>query len=197
MTKKIIVGISGATGMILAYKTVDALIEAGYEVELVMTSPACRTAVHELGEQFGSARQFQKQFPEEKQGKIQIHPIQDIGSTIASGTYKTAGMVIVPCSIASVAAIAAGLGDNLLRRAADVTIKESRRLVLCVRESPLSTLHLENLSKLSSLGAKIIMPVPAWYAHPRSLGDVEDHIVGRILGGLQIESSLQTAWQGM
>jgi len=194
---RIIVGISGATGVILAYKVMQDLLEQNHSIELVMSAPACRTARHELGDEFGSANGLKKQFSEEHQEKIHVHSINDIGSTIASGSYKTDGMIIVPCSIATVGAIRMGLGDNLLRRAADVMIKETRPLVLCVREMPLSAIHLENLQKLASYGVKIVPPMPAWHHKPKSLSEMEDHIVGRLIDALGLHSTLQKSWQGM
>lgn len=194
---RVIVGISGATGVILAYKLIQELTSNGHFVELVMSHPACRTARYELGEQFGSANLFKKQFSEDLQNRIIVHPIHDIGASIASGTYKTDGMVIVPCSVATVAAIRAGIADNLLRRSADVMLKESRTLILCVREMPLSALHLENLQKLASYGAKIMPPMPAWYHKPKTLSEMEDHIVGRLVNVLGLESKLEKAWLGM
>lgn len=193
---RIIVGVSGSTGIILAYKVIAELAEQGHFVELIMSSPACRTAKHELGAAFGSATLFKKQFSNEQGAKITVHSIHDIGATVASGTYQTNGMIIVPCSMATVGAIRAGIGDNLLRRCADVVMKESKPLVLCVREMPLSTLHLENLHKLASYGVKIVPPMPAWYHKPKTIDEMENHIVSRLINALGLSSTLEQAWQG-
>jgi 4-hydroxy-3-polyprenylbenzoate decarboxylase len=189
----IIVALSGASGTILAIKTIKALIEQDICVELIMTQAAKRTALLELGEAFSSPEKIKNHF---NSSLITVHSIHDIGATIASGSYKTSGMVIVPCSISTAAAICCGLGDNLLRRAADVTLKEKRRLVLVPREVPLSTLHLENLTKLSSFGAVIMPPQPAWYHRPQTMGEMEDHLVGRILDLLGISNTLAVVWKG-
>ena len=119
---------------------------------------------------------------------MSIHSIADFGSPIASGTFLTHGMVVIPCSMATLAAIATGLSDNLLRRAADVILKERRRLILVPREAPLSSIHLQHMLTLSNMGAVIVPPQPAWYTFPKTIGDVEDHIVGRVLDMLGIHT---------
>lgn len=195
--KRYIVGMSGATGAVLAYKLTRELLEKGHQVELVASKPAMRTSAWELGVEFGNPQKIRDSFPHSLRERLIIHPIQDIGATIASGSYQTDAMIIVPCSMATVAAIAVGLGDNLLRRAADVTLKERRPLVLVFRESPLSEIHLENLLKLSRLGVHVVPPIPAWYTRPQSLGEVEDQIVGRVLASLGISSKLHAEWDGV
>ncbi len=194
--RQIVVGVSGATGIILAYKLVDFLTRTENIVHLVMSRAACKTAQYELGEEYASPSLWKKKFSAFQQNYLHCHPIHDIGSPIASGTYPTDGMVVVPCSVATVGALAAGLADNLLRRAADVTIKERRPLVLMVRETPLSPIHLENLLKLSRCGVTIATPVPAWYHRPKTLGEMEDQLVGRILAALKIPNDLEKSWQG-
>ncbi|MCH9610780.1 MAG: Flavin prenyltransferase UbiX [Chlamydiales bacterium] len=195
MEQRISVGVSGATGSILAFKTIQALVEAGYLVDLVITKAALYTAVCELGKEFATSKRFISNLPGPIQEKVQLHSIHDVGSTIASGSHPSKGMVIVPCSVATVAAIAHGLGDNCLRRAADVTIKEKRPLVIVVRETPLSTIHLENMLKLTQAGATIMPPVPAWYNLPKSMDEMEDILVGKILDCLGIESKMLPKWQ--
>lgn len=195
MQQSIVLGISGASGIVLAQKTMVALIKSGFIVELVMTKYALYTATLELGKEFSTPEKFITFMSEEEQSSVRIHGASDVGATICSGSYKTRGMVIVPCSMASVAAISLGLADNCLRRAADVTLKERRRLVVLFREAPLSTLHLEHLLKLSQLGAMIIPPAPAWYLKPQTLGEVEDFIVGKVLDALHIEHKLYTPWK--
>ncbi|MCP5470169.1 MAG: UbiX family flavin prenyltransferase [Chlamydiales bacterium] len=192
MGKRIVVGISGATGIVLGVKTVHALLEAEYEIELVVSKGALYTAAHELGEDFATTRRFVERFG---QG-VTLHHQSDIGATICSGSHYTEGMVIIPCSMATVAAVAYGMGDNCLRRAADVTIKERRPLVIVPRETPFSTLHLENMLKLSQLGATIVPPVPAWYTNPESIGCVEDFIVGKVLECFKISHSFYPPYEG-
>jgi len=185
---RFVVGISGASGVILGIRTAEALVRKGSKVHLVVTDAAYRTIAEELG-------LFEVQFSHELQDKIEIHEIGDIAASIASGTYRHAGMVVVPCSMASLAAISLGLADTLLRRAADVTLKERRRLVLVPREMPFSSLHLEHMTRLSNMGAVIMPPQPAWYYKPRSIEDIEEYIVGRILAALGVENDL-VEWKG-
>ena len=120
----------------------------------------------------------------------------DMGAAIASGSFQTAGMVIAPCSAKSLAAIAHGYGDSLIHRAADVTLKERRPLVMLVREAPLSTIHLENMVKLSRMGAVMLPPVPAFYHSPRTLDDIVDHTVARVLDQFGIEHPATLRWSG-
>lgn len=182
---RVIVGITGGSGAILAYKLLKALSQ--YHVDLVISSAGAVMLKHELG-----------LAPKELLAPhITQHNIGDIAATIASGSYKTKGMVIVPCSMATAAAIACGLSDNLIRRAADVVIKERRPLVIVPREAPLSPIHLENLLKLSQVGAYILPPMPAWYNKPSSLSDMEDAIVGKILESLGISQHLSPEWKGL
>lgn len=193
---RIIVGISGASGIVLAHRAVDVLTALGHDVELIMTRDACCTAVAELGSDFGTPERFVEKLSKEQQGRITLHKIQDFTSTIASGTYPVDGMLIIPCSMSTLAAVRVGLSDNLLRRAADVTLKERRRLVIVPRETPLSEIHLENMLMLTRMGAVIVPPLPAWYLKPQGLRDVEDFIVGRALGAFQIDANLYPKWSG-
>ncbi|MFN0064716.1 MAG: UbiX family flavin prenyltransferase [Chlamydiales bacterium] len=191
MEPRIIVGVSGASGTILAYKTIIALAERGFAIDLVISSSALYTAKVEMGDQFATARRFVEQLPVE----VQLHGINDVGSGIASGSYPAQAMVITPCSMATIAAVAHGLGDNCLRRAADVTLKERRPLIIVPRETPLSAIHLENMLALTKVGATIVPPVPAWYTHPTSLSDVEDFIVGKTLDALKIAHDIYPRWK--
>lgn len=192
---KIIVGISGSSGFVLALRTVKALVQNDIFVELVMTKDAHLTGIEEMGKEYVGLK-FLDHFPENEQEKIALHQIHDFTSPIASGSYPVDGMIIVPCSMATLAAISYGISDNLLRRAADVTIKEKRPLVLVPRETPLSEIHLENMLRLSKLGAHIVAPMPAWYTQPKTLEDVENFIVGKILDSLKIPNALYPRWQG-
>lgn len=192
---RFVVGVSGASGIILAKRLIVALATSGHFVELVMSQEALYTASLELGKESSSALKFVKQMPQEVQDNVTIHPIQDIGCSIASGSYLVDGMIIIPCSMTTIAALAVGLGDNALRRAADVTLKEKRPLIIVPREAPLSTLHLENLLKLSQLGATIIPPMPGWYAEPKTIEDVENFVVGKVLDILHIDHSLYKRWK--
>jgi flavin prenyltransferase len=192
---RFIVGVSGASGIVLAQRLLHFLTTTGHEVEWIMTKQALYTATLELGKEFGTAARFVSDLPPSAQARVTIHPIQDMGSAIASGSYPVDGMVIIPCSMSTVAALAVGLADTVLRRAADVSIKEKRPLVIVPREAPLSELHLENLLKLSRMGVTILPPVPAWYTEPKSLEDVEHFIVGKVLDALRIEHQLYKRWK--
>jgi 4-hydroxy-3-polyprenylbenzoate decarboxylase len=192
---RFVVGITGASGVALAYKLVIALAAAGHEIELLISKHGLYTATLEMGKQFNSAPKFVGQLPAEVQEKTRLHGIHDVGCAVASGSYPVDGMIVIPCSMATVAAIAIGLGDNALRRAADVTLKEKRPLILVPRESPFSAIHLENLLKLSQIGATILPPVPAWYTQPKTIEDVENFIVGKVLDLLRIEHKLYQRWK--
>lgn len=192
--KRIIVAAAGSSGIILTLKTIKALISSGYLVDLVMSQHALYVASLELDKKISSARQFLSLFDEEMQKNIVLHGIHDVGSAICSGTHPCLGMIIQPCSMATVAAIALGLSDNCLRRAADVSLKERRPLIIAFRETPLSTLHLRHLLSLSEMGAVILPPAPAWYLKPKSTEDIEDFLVGRGLDALKIPHQLYQPW---
>ena len=172
----LVVGMSGASGSIIASKLVDALIERDDQVALIASHASRIVWTQELDESFGEFIERTIQT-----GKVKNYQIGDIQAPMASGTYPIRGMVIVPCSMATVAALATGLSDNLLRRAADVCFKERRPITIIPRETPLSQLHLENLSKLANMGANIMPPQPAFYLKPKSLDEVVEFLVQRVL----------------
>ena len=172
----LVVGMSGASGSIIASKLVDALIERDVQVALIASHASRIVWKQEMNESFGEFIERTIQT-----GKVKNYQIGDIQAPMASGTYPIRGMVIVPCSMATVAALATGLSDNLLRRAADVCFKERRPITIMPRETPLSQLHLENLSKLASMGANIMPPQPAFYLKPKSLDEVVEFLVQRVL----------------
>ena len=172
----LVVGMSGASGSIIASKLVDALIERDIQVALIASHASRIVWKQEMDESFGEFIERTIQT-----GKVKNYQIGDIQAPMASGTYPIRGMVIVPCSMATVAALATGLSDNLLRRAADVCFKERRPITIMPRETPLSQLHLENLSKLANMGANIMPPQPAFYLKPKSLDEVVEFLVQRVL----------------
>ena len=183
--KRLIVGLSGASGSIYGVRLLQVLREQKeIETHLVLSKPAERTIVEETN--------FKVE--EVKALATVVHQIQNIGASIASGSFKTEGMVVMPCSIRTISAIAHCISDNLLTRAADVILKERRRLVLVVRESPLHVGHLKNLLAAAEMGAVIVPPVPAFYALPKTLDDVIDHTVGRVLDLFGIEHNLVKRW---
>src|SRR6266852_1500666 len=184
---RIIVGISGAAGAVLGVRLLEALKKLRVDTHLVVSRWGVQTLLHETPY---SLEQVQRL-------ATRHYSPQDAGATIASGSFLTKGMAVCPCSVRSLAAIASGNGDNLLHRAADVVLKERRKLVLVVREAPLSDIHLENMLKLSRMGVVIIPPVPAFYNHPRTVDDVVNHIVMRVLDQLDIHLDLMQRWDGV
>lgn len=181
---RLIVGISGASGVVYGIRMLESLRVAGIESHLVMSKSAEMTLGYETGMKAADVRKLADV----------VYPFADVGAAIASGSYPTLGMVIAPCSIRSMSEIATGVTASLLTRAADVTLKERRRLVLMVRETPLHTGHLRTMLALSEMGAIIAPPVPAFYAKPASVDDIVDHTVGRILDLFDIENSLVRRW---
>ena len=183
--KPVVVGVSGASGSLLASTTVDRLLDA--DVPVVMTATAAARMVwrEEMNESFGAVLERWMDY-----GTFTYCPIGDLSAPIASGTYATRGMVVVPCSMATAAAVAHGFADNLLRRAADVTLKERRPMVVVPRETPLNTVHLENLTKLASMGVTVLPPNPAFYLNQKSVADVIDFAVARTLVALNIYDAL-------
>jgi 4-hydroxy-3-polyprenylbenzoate decarboxylase len=183
--RRLIVALTGASGTIFGVRLLQKLRGTGIETHLVMSRWAARTLVHET-----------PYTPEQVQQLADVvHPLGDQGASISSGSFITMGMVVVPCSARTLAAIAHGIGDNLIHRAADVVLKERRKLVLAVRESPFSEIHLENMLKLSRMGAVICPPLPAFYARPNSIDEMVDHSVSRILDQLGIHLAAER-WEG-
>jgi 4-hydroxy-3-polyprenylbenzoate decarboxylase len=182
--QRLVVGLSGASGVIYGIRLLEALRELQIESHLVMTKPAEMTIGYETG--------FT---PKQVAAKADHrYGVNDIGAAIASGSFKTMGMVVAPCSVRSMSEIATGVTTSLLTRAADVTLKERRPLILMVRETPLHLGHLRNLVALAEMGAIILPPVPAFYAEPKSLSDLVDHMVGKALDLLGHEWPMMKRW---
>ncbi|MBS0622390.1 MAG: UbiX family flavin prenyltransferase [Verrucomicrobia bacterium] len=192
----VVVGISGASGIILAKRAVTWLTELGHFVDLVMSRSASQTASLELGKEFASAEGLLASLPDVHRDRVTLYRNSDFSPPIASGSARRHGMLIIPCSMGTVAAIAHGLADNLIRRAADVTLKERRPLVLVPRESPFSALHLKNLLSLAQMGVVIAPPVPAWYLQPGSMGEMEEIIAARAIEALGLEPPPVPRWEG-
>jgi 4-hydroxy-3-polyprenylbenzoate decarboxylase len=189
MKKNYIVGISGASGMPYAQRFLQHLISLDCAVHLIITHPAEQVIRQELRMRgFQAQRDYKKLFAAAKMNKAQVvvYDIEDAGAAPASGSFAAEGMVVVPCSMKTVAAIAHGIADNLLTRAADVCLKEKRRLVLVPRETPLSAIHLANMVRLAEAGARIVPAMPAFYTHPHTIEDVLDFIVAKIFQQLGI-----------
>ncbi|MES2185305.1 MAG: UbiX family flavin prenyltransferase [Pseudomonadota bacterium] len=185
--RRLVVGISGASGIVYGVRILQALQGSGIETHLVMTDSARITLAAEMAL---SLRDVEALAGE-------VHNVKNVGATIASGSFRTMGMVIAPCSMRSLAEIAWGTTSSLLTRAADVVLKERRRLVLMVRESPLHLGHLRSMTQATEIGAIVMPPVPAFYAQPKSLDDMVDHTVGRCLDLFDIDTRLVARWRGL
>lgn len=186
MTKRIIVGISGASGIVYGVRALEMLAQCGVETHLVMSKSAELTLHHELDMSTAEVKALASE----------VHAIKNVGASIASGSFITAGMLVAPCSIRTMSEIATGVTSTLLTRAADVVLKERRRLVLMVRETPLHTGHLRTMTQLSEMGAVIAPPVPAFYARPDSLDDMVTQGVARVLDLFDMPVSQVVRWQG-
>jgi 4-hydroxy-3-polyprenylbenzoate decarboxylase len=184
--RRLIVGLTGTTGAILGVRLLEALKECDVESHLVISNWGRRTIEHETPYTFKKVCALASVY----------HNPANMASEISSGSFITDGMVVIPCSMRTLGAIATGYGEHLVHRAADVVLKERRRLVLVVRESPLSELHLENMLKLARAGVTIIPPMPAFYNHPKTIDDIVDHIVVRVLDQFGIAAPFAKRWDG-
>jgi len=184
--KRIVVAMTGATGAIFGVRLLETLRDLPVETHLVLSKWGARTLIHETPYTVEAVKAM----------ATAVYPEADQGAAISSGSFVTGGMAVVPCSMRTLAAIACGMSENLVHRAADVTLKERRRLVLVPREAPLNDIHLENMLRLSRMGVVIIPPVPAFYNHPRSIDDIVNHIVARILDQFGMHLDLTQRWAG-
>ena len=191
--KKLIIGVTGASGSVLAYRLCKVLLELQHEVHLVATINGQRVWDYELEESFAS---FCAGYQQDS-GRLVVHANDNLFAAISSGSFKADAMVILPCSMGTLAKVAIGLADSLLTRAADVVLKEHRSLLLVPRETPLSAIHLENMLKLSRLGVMIMPPIPAFYHKPQTLEESIDLTIGRILESLEIENPYHRSWRGL
>ena len=185
-TQRLIVAISGASGVIYGVRALARLREIGIETHLVMTRAAKITLSHETDLKVADVEALASV----------VHPADDVGASISSGSFRTLGMIVAPCSIRSLSEIASGVTSGLLARAADVVLKERRRLVLLVREAPLHGGHLKSMLAATEMGAIIVPPVPAFYFRPKSLAEVIDQTVGRSLDLFGLEVQGVRRWEG-
>ncbi|MGV3494743.1 MAG: UbiX family flavin prenyltransferase [Ramlibacter sp.] len=185
--RRIVVAISGASGAVYGVRLLQALAAAGgIETHLVVSEAGWRNLRHELDLD-----------PQRLHALAdRVHDIADVGAAIASGSFRAAAMTIAPCSMRTLAAVAHGLGDNLITRAADVMLKERRRLVLLARESPLHLVHLRNMATVTEMGAIVCPPVPAFYLRPQTVQDIVDQAVARVLDLLEVPHALAPRWAG-
>lgn len=186
--QRIIVGISGASGAIYGVRLLQALRTLpGIETHAVISDAGWLNITHELGLERTHAPALADV----------MHSIDHIGASIASGSFRASGMVVAPCSMRTLAAIAHGLADNLLTRAADVMLKERRRLILLARETPLHLVHLRNMTTVTEMGAIVCPPVPAFYQKPQTVDDIVQHSIARVLDLLGLEQTLAAPWMGL
>jgi flavin prenyltransferase len=198
--RPIILGITGASGLVYAVRTLKYLLNSHYSVNLVASKATYQVWKAENNIQMPAEPEKQEQFWREQadawDGKLTCHPATDVGATIASGSFRTLGMLVIPCSMSTVAKLAAGLSTDLLERAADVQLKEGRKLIVVPRETPFSLIHLRNLTTLAEAGARIVPAIPAWYHNPQTIEDLVDFVVARALDQLDIDCVPLQRWQG-
>ena len=193
LTKRIVVAVTGASGAQYAQRLVECLLAGGAEVRLIVSPLGRRLFLEEM-----DLHQIDAQaLLGHDDSRLVMHPYGDVGDALASGSTPTEGMIICPCSSNTLAQVAAGLGDNLITRAAQVTLKERRRLVIVPREMPMSHLELENCLRLSSAGALICPAAPGFYMLPQTIGDLVDFVVGKLLDLVNVPHTLNTRWTSM
>ena len=200
MTRPLILGVSGASGLIYAVRALKHLLNADHAIELVASKAAYMVWLEEEGIKMPPDPVQQEKFWREKAGvpiggKLTCHAFSNVGANIASGSFRTIGMLVIPCSMSTVGKIAAGLSSDLLQRAADVQLKEGRKLVLVPRETPFNLIHLRNLTSLAEAGARIVPASPAWYHHPKTIEDLVDFVVARALDQLDIDCVTIDRWK--
>ncbi|MDJ1169377.1 UbiX family flavin prenyltransferase [Roseofilum sp. BLCC_M154] len=197
----LILGVSGASGLIYAVRALKYLLAADYTIELVASKATYQVWQAEQqitmpGDPEKQSQFWREQAGEMDKGQLTCHAWQNVGAAIASGSFRTQGMLVMPCSMSTVAKLAVGLSSDLLERAADVQIKEGRKLVVVPRETPLSVIHLQNLTTLAQAGVKIVPAIPAWYHQPQTIEDLVDFVVARALDQFAIDCIPLNRWQG-
>lgn len=188
------VGITGASGAQYGVRLVQELLTQSYKVHLVLTEAAWQVFKEELQLDTRDRDKVLTELFTPNTGELHIHSLHDYAAPIASGSYLTNGMIIIPCSMGTLSGIAQGASGSLLERAADVMLKEQRKLVLVPRETPLNQIHLENMLKLSKVGATIVPAMPGFYHLPKTLDDIIDFLVGKVLDSAGVEHKLFTRW---
>ncbi|WP_072622823.1 flavin prenyltransferase UbiX [Spirulina major] len=201
MTQSLILGISGASGLIYAVRALKHLLTADYTVDLVASKSSFLVWQAEMNTRVPPEPEEQALFWREQAGvptagMLRCHRWGNVGAAIASGSFRTHGMIVMPCSMSTVAKIAQGLSSDLLERAADVQLKEGRRLIIVPRETPFSLIHLRNLTALAEAGARIVPAIPAWYHHPQTIEDLVDFVVARAFDQLDLDCVPLNRWEG-
>ncbi|MGC2889409.1 MAG: UbiX family flavin prenyltransferase [Candidatus Acidiferrum sp.] len=192
------VGVTGASGAVLAQKALSLLEQDARvaRIHLVVTEAGQRLFSEELGIPSGDLKQLPARLLTRPATKIEVIPNRDIGAAIASGSYAVDSMLVVPCSMGTLAAIASGVSDDLVSRAADVMLKESRKLVLCVRDTPFNRIHLENMLRAQHAGAVIMPAIPAFYHHPQTIDDLVTQYICRVLAQISLPQDNMYRWTG-
>ncbi|XOJ01059.1 UbiX family flavin prenyltransferase [Paenibacillus polymyxa] len=192
--KRLVVGITGASGSIYGIRLIETLLDLEYNVHLVISNAGWRVLKEELDWDVTNRDAVLEEKFGNRAGSLIYHPVSDIGASIASGSYLADGMIIMPCSMGTLSSIAQGSSNNLMSRAADVMMKEGRTLILVPRETPLHAIHLENMLKLSRLGVRMIPAMPAFYYKPQTMDELILFLVGKVLDSLRIPHQLFTRW---
>lgn len=196
--KRYILAITGASGPIFGIRVVENLIKTS-EVHLIISSQSFQIIAYETGMDWSGKtdKEVERKIRSHlKSKRVHYHSEHDLASPLSSGSFITGGMLVVPCSMKTLSGIAGGYANNLVERAADVTMKEDRPLLLSPREMPFSAIHLENMLKLARLGVKIVPPVPAFYPKPKDMNDIVDFVAGKILDSFGVEHTLFKRWSG-
>ncbi|MEC0124332.1 UbiX family flavin prenyltransferase [Paenibacillus pabuli] len=192
--KRLVVGITGASGSIYGIRLIETLLDMEYTVHLVISNAGWRVLKEEMEwDVTNRDRMLEEKFGN-RAGSLIYHSVSDIGASIASGSFLAEGMIIMPCSMGTLSSIAQGSSDNLMSRAADVMMKEGRTLILVPRETPLHAIHLENMLKLTRLGVRMIPAMPAFYYKPQTMDELILFLVGKVLDSLRIPHQLFTRW---
>jgi 4-hydroxy-3-polyprenylbenzoate decarboxylase len=200
MTKPLILGVTGASGLIYAVRALKFLLQADFSIDLVASKSTYMVWQAEQNlrlpvEPIQQEQFWRQQAEEPTKGKLICHRWDNIGASIASGSFRTLGMLIIPCSMSTVAKLAVGLSSDLLERAADVQLKEGRKLAIVPRETPFSLIHLRNLTALAEAGVRIVPAIPAWYHHPQTIEDLVDFVVARALDQFDIDCVPIQRWE--
>jgi 4-hydroxy-3-polyprenylbenzoate decarboxylase len=192
------VGVTGASGAMLAQKTLELLEQDARvaRIHLVVTETGQRLFAEELGLASGDLKQLPSRILGRPAAKIEVLPNKDVGASIASGSYEVDSMIVVPCSMGTLGAIANGIADDLVARAADVILKEGRKLILCVRDTPFNRIHLENMLRVQQAGAVIMPAIPAFYHHPKTIDDLVTQYVCRVLAQIGLPQEQMYRWTG-
>jgi 4-hydroxy-3-polyprenylbenzoate decarboxylase len=191
-----IIGITGASGVIYGVRLAQQLLAAGTFVHLIITDAGWRVLHDELAWDAAQRTQMLDKHFGPAEGRYEYHKIQNIGASVASGSYLVEGMVILPCSMGTLSGIAHGSSGNLLERSADVMLKEGRKLLIVPRETPLHAIHLENMLTLARMGCRIIPAMPAFYQQPQTISDMVDFLVGKVMDNMGLHHTLFARWSG-